>query len=135
MSGHNLVSWKVYFANFCVLVFLMILTVVAYTWELGRWNLPLAMGIAITKASFIIMIFMNVHWSSKLTKVFAAAGFFWFLILMGFLYVDYSQPQLGHIYSDVQNIGVHPFDADSAAAHVEPVDGHDAEPAQEPAEH
>lgn len=117
MASHNLVPAKVYFANFAVLVFLMALTVAAYkaTFIPQVWALPVAMGIAITKASFIIMIFMNVWWSARLTKVFAAAGFVWLSILLGFLLVEYSAPEAGHIYADVSHIGVNPLDVSEAA--------------------
>ncbi len=118
MSGHNLVSWKIYVANGLTLVFLMALTVIAFkaTFIPPVLALPIAMGIAITKASFIVMIFMNVYWSSRLTQVFAAAGFCWFMILIFFLAIDYGWPELGHIYGDVGNIGVNPLEVSSSGA-------------------
>ena len=130
MASHNLVPAKVYFANFAVLVFLMTLTVVAYksTSIPQNWALVVAMGIAVTKAAFIIMIFMNVWWSARLTQVFAAAGFVWLSILLGFMLVEYSAPEAGHIYADVSHIGVHPLDVSDMAPSVET-----PEPA--PAEH
>ena len=124
MASHNLVPAKVYFANFAVLVFLMTLTVVAYkaTFVPPAWALPVAMGIAITKAAFIIMIFMNVWWSARLTQVFAAAGFVWLSILLGFMLVEYSSPEAGHIYADVSHIGVNPLEVSELAPPVETPD-------------
>ena len=121
MASHNLVPAKVYFINFAILVFLMALTVVVYkaTFIPHVWALPLAMGIAITKASFIIMIFMNVYWSARLTQVFASAGFMWLLILLGFLLIEYSAPEAGHIYADVSHIGVNPLEVSDLAPPVE----------------
>lgn len=139
MSGHKLIPATYYFANIGALVILMIATVAAYYIDLGAAAFPVAMAIAICKATLIIMIFMNVRWSSKLTKIFAAAGFFWLLILLGFLYVDYSRPELGHIYSDVQKVGVNPINVAAGAVHDEPAEAapeiHDAAPAEEPAHH
>jgi cytochrome c oxidase subunit 4 len=48
---------------------LMVLTVVTYlvTWvDLGIFNLAVAMAIAITKASLVILFFMHVWWSPKI---------------------------------------------------------------------
>ena len=124
MASHNLVPAKVYFTNFAILVFLMALTVVAYkaTFIPQSAALWVAMGIAITKALFIIMIFMNVYWSSRLTQVFASAGFMWLLILLGFLLIEYSAPEAGHIYADVSHIGVNPLEVSELAPPVETPD-------------
>jgi cytochrome c oxidase subunit 4 len=42
-----------------------------------------ALTIAVVKALLVILYFMHVRYSDKLTWVFAAAGFFWLLILIG----------------------------------------------------
>jgi cytochrome c oxidase subunit IV len=39
------------------------------------------LAIAATKATLVILFFMHVRWSSRLTWVVAMAGFFWLLIL------------------------------------------------------
>ena len=118
MSRHNLVSWKIYAANGATLGVLMLLTVVAFKAAFipPYLALPIAMGIAITKASFILMIFMNVYWSSRLTQVFAAAGFCWLMILLFFLTIEYGWPELGHIYTDVGNIGANPLEVSASGA-------------------
>lgn len=117
MSGHSLLPARVYVGNFCVLAFLMALTVWAYyaTFVPAALALPIALAIAITKATFIILVFMNVYWSSKLTKIFAAAGFCWLMILLFFLAIEYGWPELGHIYTDVEHIGVNPLELPSSA--------------------
>ena len=46
-------------------------------------------GIAITKALLVILFFMHVRWSTRLTWVVAASGFFWLLILFGLTMSDY----------------------------------------------
>ena len=89
-AHHDNFSWKAYVANGCILAFLMLMTVWASYIELGAWNFPLALAIAITKMTFIVLIFMNVAKSSNLARVFAGAGFFWFLILIAFTFADFS---------------------------------------------
>jgi len=41
------------------------------------------------KATLVILIFMGVRWSSRLTWVVAASGFVWLLILFGITMSDY----------------------------------------------
>lgn len=95
MAGHPLEPGRTYVKNFIALAVLMTLTLVAYMVDFGALALAVALLIAMAKATLIIMIFMNVWFSSRLTMVFAAAGFFWFLILIFFIGADYVFPHLG----------------------------------------
>jgi len=47
------------------------------------------MGIAITKAILVILYFIHVRHSSRLTKVVVVAGFLWLHFLIGFTMSDY----------------------------------------------
>ena len=77
--------------NLGALALLMGLTVGVYYVHLGSdvINLAVALAIAITKMLCIMLIFMHVRWSSKLTMVFAGAGAFWFLIMIVYTFADY----------------------------------------------
>jgi cytochrome c oxidase subunit 4 len=68
---------------------LMFLTVMIALLDLGRGNFLIAMGIATVKMVLIILYFMHVRYSEKLTWVFSSAAIFWFLILVGGLLNDY----------------------------------------------
>lgn len=57
--------------------------------NLGIWNPVVALTIAVIKAVLVILFFMHVRYSSKLTKVTVAAGFFWLLILITLSLSDY----------------------------------------------
>ena len=46
-------------------------------------------GHRLTKAALVILFFMHVRWSTRLTWVVAASGFFWLLILFGLTMQDY----------------------------------------------
>ena len=63
----------------------------------GRFiNTVVAMGVAITKASLVVLIFMGVRYNTPLTKVVVLAGFFWLLIMFGLTMGDYmSRAWLG----------------------------------------
>jgi cytochrome c oxidase subunit IV len=49
----------------------------------GGINTAIALTIAVGKALLVILFFMHVRYSDRLTWVFAGAGFFWLLILIG----------------------------------------------------
>jgi cytochrome c oxidase subunit IV len=59
-------------------------------------NTVVAMGVAITKASLVVLIFMGVRYNTPLTKVVVISGFFWLLIMFGLTMGDYmSRSWLG----------------------------------------
>jgi len=88
MSGH--VSPKgVYYAIFGTLMVLTIVTVEVARYNIGRFNFPVAIGIAITKATLVILFFMHAKYSSKLTKLFVGTAFFFLFILLTLTMTDF----------------------------------------------
>ena len=57
--------------------------------DFGALNTPVALLIAVTKASLVIMFFMAVRYNTPLTKVVVISGFLWLLILFGLGLNDY----------------------------------------------
>ena len=88
MSGH-VAPKSMYYAVFAALIVGTALTVLVAFYDLGVLNNVLMLGIAITKAMLVILFFMHVRWSTRLTWVVAASGFFWLLILFGLTMQDY----------------------------------------------
>ena len=88
MSGH-VAPKSMYYAVFAALILGTALTVGVAFIDLGAMNNVLMLGIAITKALLVVLFFMHVRWSSRLTWVVAASGFFWLLILFGLTMTDY----------------------------------------------
>jgi cytochrome c oxidase subunit 4 len=78
-----------YYAVFAALMVGTALTVLVAFYDLGPLNNVLMLGIAMTKATLVILYFMHVRWSSRLTWVVAASGFVWLLILFGITMTDY----------------------------------------------
>lgn len=78
-----------YYMVFGALILGTILTVAAAKVDMGALNNIVMLAIACTKASLVILFFMHVRWSSRLTWVVAMAGFFWLLILFGIGMSDY----------------------------------------------
>ena len=88
MSGH--VSPKsVYYVIFGALMVFTVVTVEVARYNLGALNFPVAIGIAITKATLVILFFMHAKYSSKLTKLFVGTAFFFLAILLGLTMTDF----------------------------------------------
>jgi cytochrome c oxidase subunit 4 len=89
MSEH-VVSRKIYFAIFGALMVLTAVTVWVANFDLpGPLNAILALSIAVLKATLVVLYFMHVRYSSKLTWVFVGAGLIWLIILIAFTLSDY----------------------------------------------
>jgi cytochrome c oxidase subunit 4 len=56
---------------------------------LGSFNLPLSLAIALSKALIVLLFFMELRGSRALVRSFAAAGFFWLLIMIALTGADY----------------------------------------------
>ncbi|HWP43810.1 MAG TPA: cytochrome C oxidase subunit IV family protein [Blastocatellia bacterium] len=87
--GEHIVSRKTYFAVFGALMVLTVLTVVVANFDLRTLNVIVALSIAVIKATLVVLYFMHVRYSSRLTWVFVLAGFFWFGILIVLTLSDY----------------------------------------------
>ncbi|MGD0831537.1 MAG: cytochrome C oxidase subunit IV family protein [Terracidiphilus sp.] len=86
---HPIVGPMVYVAILFALLVGTGLTVWASFVDLGPWNPVIALAIATTKASLVVLFFMGVKYSSKLTKLTVFAGIFTFLILVSMTLADY----------------------------------------------
>ena len=88
MSGH-VAPKGMYYLVFIALIIGTGLTVAVAEVDLGALNNVAMLAIACTKALLVILFFMHVRWSSRLTWVVVASGFFWLLILFGLGMTDY----------------------------------------------
>lgn len=86
---HHIVSPKIYLVIFLALLVLTTLTVAASFAELGIFNPIVALAIAVVKAVLVVLFFMHVKYSTKLTKLTVGAGIFTFLILISLTLSDY----------------------------------------------
>jgi cytochrome c oxidase subunit 4 len=57
--------------------------------NLGIWNPVVALTIAVIKAVLVILFFMHVFYSGKLTRITVVAGFFWLMIMITMSLSDY----------------------------------------------
>jgi cytochrome c oxidase subunit IV len=89
MDSHHVPSLKLYFGIFGILMVGTALTVLVAFYDLGPMNNVVMLTIACVKALFVVLYFMHVRWSSRLTWVVVASGFFWLLIMFTFTMTDY----------------------------------------------
>jgi len=82
-------SKGLYYTIFLSLIALTVITVVIARVDLGAMNTPIALAVAGVKATLVILFFMGVKYNTPLTKVVAASGFVWLIILFGMTMGDY----------------------------------------------
>ena len=67
----------------------VITTAVAFV-DLGAFSVVVALAIAICKMLLVVLFFMHVRHSTKLTKLVLLGGVLWFFILIGMTYTDFA---------------------------------------------
>jgi cytochrome c oxidase subunit 4 len=98
-SHHHIVSPRIYLTIVLILLVATGVTVWASYFDLGEWHITqgltlfwnpvVALAIAATKMTLVVLFFMHVKYSTKLTKLTVGAGVFTFLILVGMTLADY----------------------------------------------
>lgn len=91
---HRDESLKTCFIVYGLLLVLLVLTVIAAGIDFTQYgfaslNIILAMIIAVAKAVLVVLFFMHVRLSSRLTWIFASAAFFFLGLLFAFTIADY----------------------------------------------
>ena len=88
-TEHHVLPVGLYLAVFLALMVGTVLTVGAAYVELGWLNTPVALIIAVVKATLVVLFFMHVRYNTPLMWVFAAGGFFFLVILLVLTLQDY----------------------------------------------
>ena len=86
----HIASVKSYVGIFLTLMVLTAITVLVAYVNLGQLNKVVALGIASIKATLVVLYFMHVKYSSRLTKLVVVSGFFFLVILLSLTMVDYG---------------------------------------------
>ena len=94
MSAEHIVPVRIYLLIFATLVVLTgVTTAVAFV-DLGVMNVVVMLLIAFTKATLVVLYFMHVRFTSRLTQLAAASGFAWLAILIGLTLCDVLSRQI-----------------------------------------
>jgi cytochrome c oxidase subunit 4 len=89
MSGHAHPTIKTFVTVWASLLVLTALTVFVATLELGPFNAVVALSIATVKALLVLLFFMELRYSTALTKVAVIAAVFFLMLLLGLTLSDY----------------------------------------------
>jgi cytochrome c oxidase subunit 4 len=76
-------------AVFAALIVFTLVTVWVANHDFGVFNTPVALLIAMIKATLVVLYFMHVRWSPKLVWLTACAGLIWLAILIGMTMTDF----------------------------------------------
>jgi cytochrome c oxidase subunit 4 len=87
--GHHIVPTRIYYVIFGVLMLCTYLTVQIAFLDLGPLNTIAALVIAVFKATLVVLFFMHVRYSSKLTTAVVIGSIFWLGILLALTMADY----------------------------------------------
>jgi cytochrome c oxidase subunit 4 len=98
-DGHGHPTLASYFGVFAALMALTALTVWAAFQHLGIWNTPLALAIAMTKATLVALIFMHLKYSPRRTVIVFVASVLWLAILFVITLSDYLSRSWLPIYT------------------------------------
>jgi cytochrome c oxidase subunit 4 len=88
-ATRHVVTPRTYVTIFLALMVLTAVTVGAAYIDLGPFNTLVALVIACTKMLLVVLFFMHVRYSSRLTWAVVAAGFFWLALLLLLTLSDY----------------------------------------------
>lgn len=87
--AHTIVARRTYGIVFAALLVLTFLTVALAFLNLGVLNTAAAFTIATIKATLVILFFMHVKYSTRLTRAVVLAALYWLLIFFSLLFSDY----------------------------------------------
>ena len=88
MSAHILPK-RTYYGIYALLLVCTYLTWQVAFFDLGPMNTIAALTIAVFKATIVVLFFMHVKYSTRLTWVVVLGSVFWLAILLALLFSDY----------------------------------------------
>ncbi len=91
MSEHgtpHILPLRIYLSVFFALMIFTGVTVWVAHYDLGILNTFVAITIAVIKATIVILYFMHLKYSARITWVVAGAGFVWLIIMISLTLSD-----------------------------------------------
>src|SRR5215510_15714047 len=90
MDSHvHILPKRIYYTVFGILMLCTYLTVQIAFFDLGPLNTIAALGIAVFKATIVVLFFMHVKYSTRLTWLVVLGSLFWLFILLALTMSDY----------------------------------------------
>jgi cytochrome c oxidase subunit IV len=89
MEASHILPKRVYYTIFGILMLCTYLTVQIAFFDLGPLNTIAALTIAVFKATIVVLFFMHVKYSTRLTWLVVSGSLFWLFILLALTMSDY----------------------------------------------
>jgi cytochrome c oxidase subunit IV len=89
MSTDHVVPTRIYYTIFGILMLCTYLTVQIAVFDLGPLNTIAALVIAVFKATLVVLFFMHVKYSTRLTWAVVLGSVFWLGIMLALTMSDY----------------------------------------------
>ena len=93
MPSSHVATKRVYYTVFAVLMACTYLTVQMAFLDLGPLNTIAALGIAVFKATLVVLFFMHVKYGTRLTWLVVLGSVFWLGLLLALTMSDYLTRQ------------------------------------------
>ena len=93
---------SMYFIVFGALAVLTVLTWYVARFDFGPFNDVIALGIAFSKASLVVLFFMHVIHANRLTKLIVVSSVIWLALMMGLTVIDYISRE--RVVADPQSV-------------------------------
>ena len=87
--AEHVIPKRTYYAIYLTLLACTYLTWQVAFFDLGAMNTVAALSIAVFKAVLVVLFFMHVKYSTRLTKVVVIGSVFWLGILLALTFSDY----------------------------------------------
>lgn len=88
LHEEHIVPVSTYLGVFVTLLIATALTTWIAFQDLGRWNVIVALVIAVCKASLVVLFFMHVKYNKGLSRITMIAAVFWLGLLITFTLAD-----------------------------------------------
>ena len=89
----HIVPLKLLLRVFFALVILTVLTVTVSEFNFGKWNLFIALSIAVAKASLVVLFFMHLFWDKPFNAIVFIGCLIFVCLFIGLALLDSSQYQ------------------------------------------
>jgi len=89
MEHSHILPRRIYYTIFGILLLCTYLTVQIAFFDLGALNTIAALAIAVFKATIVILFFMHVKYSTRLTWLVVIGSIFWLGIMLALTMSDY----------------------------------------------
>src|SRR5712692_2126957 len=89
MMTEHIVTKKQYAYVFALLMVLTLVTTWVGMQDLGSLNVVVALVIAVIKAVLVVLFFMHIYWSTKLTRLVVVSGVAWLALLLFMTLTDF----------------------------------------------